>query len=115
MDLGAGPIEADADPHDTGPFDPLDGLGVRRVPFVAREARIPRLRAYSARWKMSGRRRGSPPLRISIGRRGATWSMNPSASSVESSAPSGEAEAEARQYSQARLQAAVTSQAMISI
>ncbi len=89
--------------------------GDSKIPLVASATLIPLQEAYSASRNMSGRRRGSPPLSMIIGDSGATSSMKWRASSVLSSSSSGSSVAEARQYSQRRLQAAVTSQAIISI
>src|SRR5690606_14565558 len=79
------------------------------------ETRMPCETACRMMVKRSVRSRGSPPLRMSIGWSGAMLSTNLMASSVSSSSLSGSREAEARQYWQDRLQAAVSSQAMINM
>ena len=69
--------------------------------------------AYSAMSKMSARMSGSPPVRIRIGLANeAIWSTSLNASAVLSSPSYGPWTAEARQWTQARLQLRVTSQAM---
>jgi hypothetical protein len=71
--------------------------GVIRVPLLAREVRRPRDTACRMIWKISGLSRGSPPLRMSMGCRGAILSMKASASFVFNSSGSGAGVAQARQ------------------
>jgi hypothetical protein len=67
------------------------------VPLLAKETRSPNDFAWRTRRNMSGRRSGSPPLKMSMGRNGAMLSKKEIASVVESSVGSGFLEAEARQ------------------
>ena len=91
-------VQADADPRYAGGSNLVCHLRCDAVvPLLAKETRRPKATPWRAIRKISGRSKGSPPLKMSMGCKGAMLSRKESASSVESSSASGREEAEARQ------------------